>query len=283
MVKANRFGRRIAALLLCVLLAVGTATPASAAMTDLELETTDRLAANIYYVASTRGVVVGCLEDGTELTVIGESRGFYRVSCYGMKVYISGEQVRQDEHGNYYVNCSEDNELTRVLRVCEAEEVESVRSGVVSLAESLKGIRYLDNGTTTRGFDCSGFVQYVFQHNGYSINRSAIYQLYDGVAVDPDNLLPGDLVFFKNTVNNGRIATHVGIYIGDGQFIHCANKGVVISNLDDAYYAKHFLCARRVILAGNASYEPVSGFSYSESRSSDPQGRSFFWPEYPAA
>lgn len=275
MLKVNRFGIRITALILCALLVAGAALPASAAMPDLELEATGRLAANIYYIPSTWGVVVGCVEDGTALTVIGKSQGFYRINCCGMKVYIAMEQVRQDEHGNYYVNCSEDYELTRVLQVCGTGEAESLRSDVIRIAKSLQGIPYVVNGSTTRGFDCSGFVQYVYRKIGYSINRSAIYQLYNGVAVDPDNLLPGDLVFFKNTVNNGRIATHVGIYIGDGKFIHCANRGVAISSLSSAYYTQHFLCARRVILAGNASYAPIPSTSHPSTRSSDPLGRSF--------
>lgn len=275
MFKANRFVIQIAAFLLCVGLAVGVAAPASAVMVELELETTERLAANVYYIANTRGLVVGCLEDGTELTVLSERQNFYRIDCYGMKVYIAKEQVRQDESGNYYVNCSEESVTTRTLRVCGTGEAESLRSEIVSIANSLKGVRYVENGTTTRGFDCSGFVRYIYREVGYEINRSAIYQLYDGVAVDADHLLPGDLVFFKNTADNGRIATHVGIYIGDGKFIHCANKGVTVTSMNSPYYAQHFLCARRIILAGNASYDLIPGTSYPISRSSGPEGRSF--------
>ena len=63
------------------------------------------------------------------------------------------------------------------------------------------------------------------------------------------NMQPGDLVFFKNTTNNGRIATHVGIYLGDGKMIHSgSSKGVVVVSLSQEYWQEHFLCARRVLI-----------------------------------
>lgn len=275
--KANRFGIRIISALLCVLLGIGMALPASATMAELELETTDRLAANIRYSASANGTIIGCLEDGTELTVVGEKQDFYRIDCYGMKGYIAKEQVCTDENGFYYVNCSEESSLTRVLRVCSAEETETLRAKVVSVSKSLLGIRYRTNGSTTRGFDCSGFVKYVYNKLGYSLNRNASDQMANGVAIDVEDLQPGDLLFFKNTYNSGRIASHVGIYIGDGKFVHAANSGIRIDELDSSYYARKYLCARRVILTGNATYESIPNAEYSNTRSSDQTGRSYFF------
>lgn len=276
MFKAKRFGIRMMSFALCVLLAVGMALPASASMTALELESTDRLSANIRYSASSSGTIIGCLEDGTEVTVIGEKGNFYRIDCYGMKGFIVKEQVRTDDNGFYYVNCSEDSSLTRTLRVCSAEEAESLRSRALSVSKSLLGVRYRANGSSTRGFDCSGFVQYVYQKLGYSLSRNASAQMADGVAIDKADLQPGDLVFFKNTYNSGRIASHVGIYIGDGKFIHCASGGVRIDYLSTYYYASRFLCARRVILAGNASYDSIPNAEYAINRCSDLPGRSCF-------
>ena len=277
MFKAKRFGIRILSFVLGVLLAAGMGSPASATMAELELETTDRLAANIRYSASSSGTIIGCLEDGTELTVISEKNDFYRIDCCGMKGYIAKEQVRTDEYGYYYVNCSEESSLTRILTVCSAEEAETLRAKAVSVSKSLLGIRYKTNGPTTKGFDCSGFVRYVYNKLGYDLNRTAAAQLADGIAVDQDDLQPGDLVFFKNTYNSGRIPSHVGIYIGDGKFVHAANSGVCIDDLDSEYYTRKFLCARRVILAGNATYESIPNAEYSNTRSSDQTGRSCFF------
>lgn len=280
MFKAKRFGIRIMSFALCVLLTVGIALPASATMAELELETTDRLAANIRYSASTNGTIIGCLEDGAELTVIGEKQNFYRIDCYGMKGYIAKEQVCTDENGFYYVNCSEESSLTRELRVCSAEETEALRAQVLSVSKSLLGIRYRTNGSTTKGFDCSGFVKYVYNKLGYSLNRTASDQMANGVAVDRNDLQPGDLVFFKNTYNSGRIASHVGIYIGDGKFIHCASRGVSIDYLSTYYYVNRFLCARRIILTGNAAYDSIPNAEYTTNRSSDQYGRSCFLSNY---
>lgn len=263
--------------LLSLLLCLGMASPASAAMAELELETTDRLAANVRYNASASSTIIGCLEDGTGLTVIGQKGNYYRIDCGSMKGYISKDQVRTDENGCYYVYCSEDSSLTRVLTVCSAEEAEALRAKAVTVSKSLLGIRYKMNGTSKKGFDCSGFVWYVYNKLGYSITRNATAQMSDGIVIQKSDLQPGDLVFFKNTYNSGRIASHVGIYIGDGKFIHAATRGIAIDNLYSEYYVSKFLCARRVILTGNAAYDSIPNADYTTDRSSDQNGRSCFF------
>lgn len=95
------------------------------------------------------------------------------------------------------------------------------------------------------GFDCSGFTQYVFRQCGYSINRTADAQYSNGSYVSYDSLQAGDLVFFANTYSASGI-THVGIYIGGGEFIHAANGGVKISSLSESYYSSRYYGARRI-------------------------------------
>lgn len=98
------------------------------------------------------------------------------------------------------------------------------------------------------GTDCSGFTYSVFKKFGINLNRVSRDQYQNGTAVDKKNLMPGDLVFF-NTGGNSPIS-HVGIYIGNNQYIHCTdtnNKGVMISSLNDAYSLKNYYGARRVI------------------------------------
>jgi len=117
-------------------------------------------------------------------------------------------------------------------------------SNIVNHALSLVGTPYVFGGTTRRGFDCSGFTQYVFAGAGISLPRTSYEQFASGIAVSKENLQPGDLVFFT-TYSKG--ASHVGIYIGKGNFVHADNPkvGVTITSLSNSYYAAHYLGARR--------------------------------------
>ena len=112
-------------------------------------------------------------------------------------------------------------------------------------SEEFLGLPYVYGGTTKAGFDCSGFVQYIYSQFGIKLNRTASSQANQGVAVSRKDLFPGDLVFFNG---NG----HVGIYIGDNKFVHSCNRGVVITYLgNDAevgtYYSDRYCGARRII------------------------------------
>lgn len=128
----------------------------------------------------------------------------------------------------------------------EEPSYDSSSSGsVVSVAQNYLGVPYVWGGTSPSGFDCSGFTQYVFRQCGYSINRTAAAQYSNGSYVSYDSLQAGDLVFFANTYSASGI-THVGIYIGGGQFIHAANGGVKISSLSESYYSSRYYGARRI-------------------------------------
>lgn len=126
---------------------------------------------------------------------------------------------------------------------------EAMGSGnVVMAAYALRGSRYVMGGTSRSGFDCSGFVRYVLSTtDGVSIPRTAAAQYYHGLPVPVEAMEPGDLVFFKNTYKHG--ISHVGIYAGQGKFIHAANshKGVRMDLLNAPYYWSHFAGARRVL------------------------------------
>ena len=103
-------------------------------------------------------------------------------------------------------------------------------------------------GTTPSGFDCSGFTYYIVNKvldNGFS--RDMAEQVVSGSYVSADNLEAGDIVFFQNTYKWG--LSHVGIYIGNGQFIHAENEttGVKISDLNSSYYSSRWYGARRLV------------------------------------
>ncbi len=134
-------------------------------------------------------------------------------------------------------------------------------------AHSLVGLRYQRGGTSVEtGFDCSGFVQHVFGTScQLQIPRSASEQYRVGLEVDRDELQRGDLVFFR-----GRRGWHVGIYTGDGNFIHSPNRrdSVKVSSLDSAYYRRTYLGARRMahdIITPLPAEAPASSAELSDS------------------
>lgn len=112
-------------------------------------------------------------------------------------------------------------------------------------ALSLRGAPYRDGGDNPGGFDCSGFVKYVYEQNGVAMPRQVRDQFKIGKPVDRDRLEPGDLVFFS-TVAPG--ASHVGIVIGGDQFVHApSERGVVrVESLSQEYWSSRFIGAKRV-------------------------------------
>ena len=118
---------------------------------------------------------------------------------------------------------------------------------IVSKAAKYKGVPYVFGGTTPKGFDCSGYVQYVFKNCQAALPRLADEQALEGVFVTQKQLRPGDLVFFT-TYTAG--ASHVGIYAGSGQFWSASSsKGVILSSLKDDYWKNRYYGARRVLVA----------------------------------
>ncbi len=111
------------------------------------------------------------------------------------------------------------------------------QENLVSSAESFMGIPYLWGGTSSKGFDCSGFVKTVYYLNGVILDRDASQQFQNGIRIRarresfPDSLRTGDLMFFGSSSRGRPRATHVGMYIGNGEFIHCSGM-VKINSLD---------------------------------------------------
>ena len=116
---------------------------------------------------------------------------------------------------------------------------------IAGTALSLRGAPYRDGGSDPHGFDCSGFVTYVFAQNGVKVPRTVSEQYQAGLQVAPDQLQPGDLVFFS-TVAPG--ASHVGIAIGGDEFVHApSQRGEVrVERLNSSYWAPRYVGARRV-------------------------------------
>ena len=118
-------------------------------------------------------------------------------------------------------------------------------NSIVSASMNYIGVPYVFGGTSPYGFDCSGYVQYVFAKAGISIPRTADVQYDFGTPISTTDLVSGDLVFFS-TYTYG--ASHVGIYLGDNQFIHASSsRGVTIDSLGSSYWSSHYIGARRIL------------------------------------
>lgn len=206
----------------------------------------------VHYSAYSSSTVIGCLEDGTEVSVLGSTKQFYKIDCYDMVGYIDQSQITQGEDGKYYISSTPGSTEAKYLPAATQDQVLALRDSVRSAALAMQGVRYVLGGYSRRGIDCSGLTHWSYSAAGYSINRKATTQLADGVIVSKDNLQCGDLIFFKNTTDAGTLATHVGIYIGNGQMIHAGEKGVKVVMLSVSYFQEHYLCARRIILAAPA-------------------------------
>ena len=118
-------------------------------------------------------------------------------------------------------------------------------SSIISASMNYIGVPYVFGGTSPYGFDCSGYVQYVFAKAGISIPRTADVQYDFGTPISTTELVSGDLVFFS-TYTYG--ASHVGIYLGDNNFIHASSsRGVTIDSLGSSYWSSHYIGARRIL------------------------------------
>ncbi|MCS7300915.1 MAG: NlpC/P60 family protein [Fimbriimonadales bacterium] len=128
----------------------------------------------------------------------------------------------------------------QTLATASGESLSAVRRAL-----SYLGARYRYGGSSSRGFDCSGFTSYIYRQHGIYLPHNSAAQYRVGKPVSRSDLRPGDLVFFRT---RGRRISHVGIYIGDGKFVHAssARGRVRIDTLNSGYYKKRYVGARRI-------------------------------------
>ena len=166
------------------------------------------------------------------------------------KIY-AGKTVEILESLNGWYRIAEGYVSADYIRVMDASDTAAsgVAAQVVETALSFLGYPYVYGGSSPKGFDCSGFTSYIYKQFGYSLNRTCSGQLDNGTPVAMSELQPGDLVIFKKYASSSGRASHVGIYIGGGEFIHAstAKVGVIINKLSDAYYTTGFVGGRRIV------------------------------------
>lgn len=174
----------------------------------------------------------GVLDIYTAVTVTGKcSNGWYRVQYKGHIAYIKGDYLSTESGGQSIGGGSSGS---------------GTATDIANFAMSFVGYSYVWGGMSpSTGFDCSGLMYYVLTQYGYSMKRVANDQMTQGTAISRDNLQVGDLVFF----GYGSYANHVGMYIGNGNFVHAStpSTGVRVNSLNETYYNTRYIGARRII------------------------------------
>jgi uncharacterized protein YgiM (DUF1202 family) len=213
-------------------------------LTAENFSATGKLTGDSVYIRkspSTSAEALGSYNSGTSMSVIGINSGWYKVRHDGLTGYIRSDYMR------IMSSYQPDNVTKRTADKASPTPVHSkTGNAIVDYALEYLGSRYVYGGASPSGFDCSGFTSYVFKNFGISLTRNASGQYRDnGVHIEKSELDTGDLVFFSS---NGSSVTHVGIYVGDQEFIHASTSstGVVISRLDSAYYTRVWFGAKRV-------------------------------------
>ena len=179
---------------------------------------------------------VASLSDRAVVTINGIDNGWYKISYNNITGYVSSD---------YMVTCKDSAGSRGDGTVVTSSS--PLGAQVVEYAKQFLGVPYVWGGNGPNCFDCSGFTKYVYAHFGYTLNRTASAQLSNGVSVSRSELQPGDLIFF----DNGKVSTpvsHVGIYVGDGQFIHASTNEYQVryGNLNAGSYNSTYVYARRI-------------------------------------
>ncbi len=182
---------------------------------------------NVRSIPSTDGDIVTKVYAGNLVDLISLEDDWYAVDCGGELGYIRSD----------------------FLRVYTGAAGSGLGAEIAIAAQQYIGTRYVYGGASSKGFDCSGFTMYMFGLYGYSLPHSATSQWNtSGTYVSRDDLQPGDLVLFCDpSRSNGKACSHVGLYIGSGDFVHASSSGgVKISSLYEDYYNGYYVGAKRV-------------------------------------
>lgn len=171
------------------------------------------------------GRILANYDSGTQMDILGVSGEWYKVECSGTKGYV---------HSDY-------------LRVEKQASAVSAGQKLADTALQFCGVPYVWAGTSPKGFDCSGLVFYCCKENGVDINRTAATIYSNGDYVARSDLKVGDAICFTNTAYSA--IGHVGIYIGNDQFVHASSSAgcVTVNSLSERYYNNHYYGARRLV------------------------------------
>ena len=213
---------------------------------------------NVRNDAGTEFAKVTAVKKGASVSVTGFKNGWYQISVSGKTGWIRSDYVdlyasRPSGSSSAAGVSSAASSIPAASAVSNGKTytISASIDDLIAYAKSFLGVPYVYGGTSPKGFDCSGYTMYIFKHFGISLPHSATSQLGHGIPVTREELQPGDLVFFRDTNYSTKAASHVGIYIGNSQFIHATSsrggKYVDIDSLNEAYHSRVFTVGRRLI------------------------------------
>lgn len=211
-------------------------------------------ALNVRSMPTTQSSVVGLLPNDTEIIIVAQENNWYKIYHNNQYAYVSADYVLMTQTNIEY-------ELPPVQTVNTSPEAVPTPNGdipsyagsqvpgeaLVEICKQYLGTPYVYGGMSPSGFDCSGFVKYCYGLMGVNLNRVASDQALNGVAVSVDAMLPGDIICFSTNVGGSYIG-HVGIYVGNGYFIHSPRTGrsVEYVPLSNTYYRQRVNTVRRI-------------------------------------
>jgi SH3-like domain-containing protein len=189
--------------------------------------------------------IITKIKINTQIKIYCRLGEWYRISVNDSYGWLHCEYARID------YSMSERGYIKDIYPDVESREVSSKIKELISFSKKFLGVKYVWGGESPRGFDCSGFVKYVYKHVGISLLHKASLQSKRGIKIAKKDMQPGDLVFFEITAERAGL-DHVGIYIGNNQFIHASasrisGRFVKISVIDKGFYSETFRLAKRLI------------------------------------
>lgn len=245
--------------LLCLVLSLVCLLSAVQPVLAAEAQTADDRAYTyttaVHSYASFSSAVIGRMENGTTVTILDETRNFYKIDCYDMTGYVAKYQVALRKDGTHYISCYLPSAETQILYYENMTNALGLRHSILSLGMRYLGTPYVYGGMSPWGFDCSGFTKYIYAMHDLNLTRRASTQLSDGIVVSRDSLQVGDLIFLKYAYESCE-ASHVGIYAGNNMVLHASSsRGISLDSMDSSFIASNYLCARRVVNTAAASVE----------------------------
>lgn len=197
--------------------------------------------------ASMEATVLDTLGQNTKVEIIGTKGEWSKIKYKQQEGYIATRYLSEQK-----VEVSTRSAEPRKATSQENQETEQnntnpTKTELVEYAKKFLGAKYVHGGASPSGFDCSGFTYYVYKHFGHNLSRSSSAQANNGTYVEKTDLQLGDLIFFSHYKTFKGIG-HVGIYIGNNNFIHASSEktGVIITSLDSGNYPKRYVKAKRI-------------------------------------
>lgn len=229
------------------------------------------LSVNVRSGNNTDSDIITTLSQNTQVKLIGEDNGWYKVEVNGkngyiLKTLISDKKVEVTSRSSVPARTTQTSTVNTQSQTSTSQtQVQSTNTKtqntqsqatqtttsskgeeVIAYAKQFLGKPYVYGGSGPNVFDCSGFTMYVYKHFGVNMGHSAVTQAYVGTYVPRSALQPGDLIIINNESNTS--IGHVGMYVGGGNFIHASSGSgkIVISPLSNAYYNARYVTARRI-------------------------------------